>query len=1067
MNIFKTSLRSGKASYVLMCLSVMAVTQSNAQQWNPVGPSTGISGGAASFQNLVKDASGNLYSSFYDVAVSKGSVMKYNGTSWTYLGGTAGITTGIATYNSLAVAGNGDVFYCNQAGTSGINVRKFNGTAWTSLPDAETATSNYQAMVTDASNKPVIAYSSGNSAKVKRYDGTNWNVLGTGLPAGVPNYIDIVIGSNDSVYVSWVGGTGMVVYKIHVNASATDTWTELGTTGFAATSSEQYRSAMAIDASNNIYVAFTSPSSAGNKINVKKYTSGQWSDVGSSNFSANRVHYVSIAISPSGMPYVAYSHFENNPNYKNYVMRYNNGQWEAVGGTVSDGEAKWNALNFDNSGNPVLAYSDAGISGGGNMVKKFTSATTCTNTLPGTTVGSIGCVTFNYKGQNVTYSTVRAADGYVWLQQNLGATTVATSKTDTAAYGDYFQWGRWDDGHQNKSASTGAVPAVNNPAGLSTGSGTFFTGTGSGAWWNGGPLTDTWAANTVSNATTTNGVDPCKAIGPNWHLPTQAEWVTVVADELITNPDLAFSSNLKLTIAGSRSSSSGNFDFVGVRGYYWSTTTSSTGAKYYYFSAAVNNTGAGNTRGGGASVRCLNTTANVTVVDSVDVTTQNNVAAVINTNGGTLQMQAAVLPAINNQSVTWSVVSGTGTATISATGLVTATANGTVWAKAVSVTDVTKMDSLQITISNQVVAVTSIDVTTQNNVVATITTNGGNLQMVSTILPSNAVQSVTWSIVSGTGTATISATGLVTATANGTVWAKAVSVADVTKMDSLQITISNQVVAVTSIDVTTQNNVVATIITNGGNLQMVSTILPSNAVQAVTWSIVPGTGTATISAAGLVTATTNGTVWGKAVSVADASKIDSLQITISNQVVAITSIHVATLNNAPAAITANGGSLQMQATILPSNAVQTVTWSIVQGTGTATISATGLVTATTNGTVWAKAVSVADVTKTDSLKVNLSGQGTSTAIVDIKETYGLQAYPNPVQETLIIQSTQSHPVLNVDVTDVYGRVVIHLKVNANGLLMPHKINMGKLSEGIYILTISDEQGAFVKKIIKQ
>ncbi|MDP4280597.1 MAG: T9SS type A sorting domain-containing protein [Bacteroidota bacterium] len=85
-----------------------------------------------------------------------------------------------------------------------------------------------------------------------------------------------------------------------------------------------------------------------------------------------------------------------------------------------------------------------------------------------------------------------------------------------------------------------------------------------------------------------------------------------------------------------------------------------------------------------------------------------------------------------------------------------------------------------------------LHVATQNNVPPVISTSGGTLQMVDTIIPATASQSVTWSIVPGTGQASINTTGLVTAISNGTVWAKAVAVQDVTLKDSLMITISNQ-----------------------------------------------------------------------------------------------------------------------------------------------------------------------------------------------------------------------------------------------------------------------------------
>lgn len=182
--------------------------------------------------------------------------------------------------------------------------------------------------------------------------------------------------------------------------------------------------------------------------------------------------------------------------------------------------------------------------------------------------------------------------------------------------------------------------------------------------------------------------------------------------------------------------------------------------------------------------------------------------------------------------------------------------------------------------------ITSVAVTTQGGVPATIATNAGTLQMEAAVLPVSANQAVTWSLTNGTGAASISATGLVTAQADGTVWAKAVSVGDSTIMDSLQIALSNQLVPVTGVVVTVLMGA-PTIPTQRGTLQMAAVVLPANANQDVTWSIVPGTGTATITTSGLIAALTDGTVWAKAVSVTDLTKIDSLEITITNQTIGL------------------------------------------------------------------------------------------------------------------------------------------------------------------------------------
>jgi hypothetical protein len=85
-------------------------------------------------------------------------------------------------------------------------------------------------------------------------------------------------------------------------------------------------------------------------------------------------------------------------------------------------------------------------------------------------------------------------------------------------------------------------------------------------------------------------------------------------------------------------------------------------------------------------------------------------------------------------------------------------------------------------------------------------------------------------------------------------------------------------------------------------------------------------------------------------------------------------INVATQGGVPAVINTLGGTLQVIDTIFPLTANQNVIWSIVPVTGMATIDGTGLITASADGTVWAKATAVQDNTVKDSLLVTISGQ---------------------------------------------------------------------------------------------
>ncbi|MCX6280445.1 MAG: T9SS type A sorting domain-containing protein [Bacteroidetes bacterium] len=104
-----------------------------------------------------------------------------------------------------------------------------------------------------------------------------------------------------------------------------------------------------------------------------------------------------------------------------------------------------------------------------------------------------------------------------------------------------------------------------------------------------------------------------------------------------------------------------------------------------------------------------------------------------------------------------------------------------------------------------------VKVKTQGNIPATITVNGGTLQVVDTILPLTSNQNVTWSLVPANGIATISAGGLVSALADGIVYAKAVALQDNTVTDSLMITISGQVPTVTTLAATNTTQTAATL----------------------------------------------------------------------------------------------------------------------------------------------------------------------------------------------------------------------------------------------------------------
>jgi uncharacterized protein YjdB len=329
----------------------------------------------------------------------------------------------------------------------------------------------------------------------------------------------------------------------------------------------------------------------------------------------------------------------------------------------------------------------------------------------------------------------------------------------------------------------------------------------------------------------------------------------------------------------------------------------------------------------------------------------------IRTDNGSLQLSATVLPAnATNKTVVWSIVNGTGQAVISSSGRVTAVDNGTVTARATTADGSGIYGTLVITISNQIIPVTGITVAAAGGISA-ITSDNGSLQLSAAVLPSNATnKTVIWTVINVTGQAIISSSGLLSALDNGTVTARATAADGSGIFGTIVLTLSNQIVPVTSISVTGAAG--ATILTSdNGSLQLIASVLPVNASdKSVTWSILNGTGEATMNSTGVVTAVYNGTVTARATANDGSGVISNLVISIFNQIIPVSSITVAGAGGLSAIATDNG-TLQLSASVLPDRSTdKTVTWSVVNGTGRASIDATGLVTALDNGTVTAIAM---------------------------------------------------------------------------------------------------------------
>ena len=156
----------------------------------------------------------------------------------------------------------------------------------------------------------------------------------------------------------------------------------------------------------------------------------------------------------------------------------------------------------------------------------------------------------------------------IFLDRNLGALSADVSSVDS--WGDLYQWGRATDGHEKRFSDTTTSISPTYEAINSL----FIIDSAKANDWISSPDDELW-----NDAERTNNPCPC-----GYRLPTESEWRAVLDLGAEIKPtgtgayylDIA-NGELKLPCAGLRNAFTGDFQYQGMRGYYWAGDVTSKG----------------------------------------------------------------------------------------------------------------------------------------------------------------------------------------------------------------------------------------------------------------------------------------------------------------------------------------------------------------------------------------------------------------------------------------------------------------------------------------------------------
>jgi len=308
--------------------------------------------------------------------------------SWKYCGN-PGFTADTAIQTRLAISQTGVPYlvFRDYAYGHEISVMKFDGNAWTYVgsPGFSVNLLSNPSIVLTSSDMPLVAFNQYDNMEeifIKKYNGNYWETIGDIGVSHIDN-LSLAISQSDVPYIAYRLYTYPAYGGFVVNSpNSSGGWPYVGYPYKVGTG---IYISLAVSPSNVPFVAYMDLDFNG-KASVKKFNGTDWEYVGQSGFSTGVAYYSCLAFNPGGDPFVGFKDYST--NNKVTVMKFDGNNWLPVGlPGFSAGAVNDVSLAISSTGEPFVAYRDS-IFGNRTTVMKFNGSEWIYVGPPGFSAGS-------------------------------------------------------------------------------------------------------------------------------------------------------------------------------------------------------------------------------------------------------------------------------------------------------------------------------------------------------------------------------------------------------------------------------------------------------------------------------------------------------------------------------------------------------------------------------------------------------------------------------------------------------------------------------------------------------